>query len=79
MQLAEMIRHASFHTQVIVSTQSCDLADAFDLNEVAIIEKDGEDLYTTARNLSSQEYAQWLEEYSLSELWKKNVLGGNPH
>lgn len=79
MQLAEMIRHASFHTQVIISTQSCDLADAFGLNEVAIVEKDGEDLHTTARNLSSQEYAQWLEEYSLSELWKKNVLGGNPH
>jgi len=33
---------------------------------------------TQLRRLDEQELSSWLEEYSLSELYDKNVLGGRP-
>ena len=34
---------------------------------------------TTFRRLDSNALNEWLkEDYSLGELWKKNVLGGRP-
>jgi len=33
---------------------------------------------TNFRRLDEVQLASWLEEYSLSELYDKNVLGGRP-
>ena len=77
-QLAEMIKEASMHTQVIVATQSPGLVDEFETNQITIIETDKESGYSTARKLNEEELKDWLENYSLSELWDKNVLGGRP-
>ncbi len=30
------------------------------------------------KRLDSASLSEWLEEYSLSELWEKNVTGGYP-
>ena len=75
-QLAEMIKEASKHTQVIVATQSAGLVDEFDANQITVIE--AENGYSTARKLDEEELKDWLKDYSLSELWNKNVLGGRP-
>jgi predicted ATPase len=75
-QLAEMIQEASKHAQVIVATQSAGLVDEFDANQITIIEI--ENSYSIARKLDEKELKDWLENYSLSELWDKNVLGGRP-
>jgi len=75
-QLAEMIKEASKHVQVIIATQSLGLVDEFDANQITIIE--AENGYSTARRLNKEELKDWLENYSLSELWNKNVLGGRP-
>lgn len=75
-QLVEMIKDASKRAQIIISTQSPALMDGFSLNEITIIEHDGNS--SIARNLESSEYAEWLNEYLPSELWNKNVLGGRP-
>ena len=43
-----------------------------------IVERD-ENLHGSVfKKLDSEELADWLKEYSLSELWEKNVLGGQP-
>ena len=77
-QLTEMIKDASLHAQIIVATQSPALIDGFNVDDVTIIERDEEAQCTTARKLDKKNYVEWLKEYSLSELWDKNVIGGRP-
>lgn len=77
-QLNEMIRDASRHAQIIVATQSTAIIDGFSPDEVTVIERDSTIKGTVARKLSEAEYHDWLEEYSLSELWNKNIIGGRP-
>lgn len=77
-QLAEMIRDASLRAQVIVATQSPALIDHFDLSDITVIERDDENNCTTARKIDEATYAEWLEDYAISELWDKNVIGGRP-
>ena len=72
-----MIKALSYKRQVVVATQSPGLIDAFELDEVMVLEADNKG--TRARMLDSQGYATWLDEGFLpSELWQKNVLGGRP-
>jgi predicted ATPase len=62
--------------QVIVSTQSAQLLNEFDPEDVIVVERtQGESVF---RRLDSAQLAEWLEEYTLGELWQKNVLGGRP-
>lgn len=78
MKLAEMIKDAAIHSQVIIASQSKDLIDHFDISDISIVEMDEKSLCTSVRKLSEDEYKLWLEHYTVSELWDKNVLGGRP-
>ena len=71
-----MIKALAEQSQVIVATQSPLLVDAFDLNEIFVLEL--EDGQTKVRKHCKSEYQHWLEEYSTGELWQKNLLGGRP-
>ena len=77
-QLAEMIKDASLHAQVIIATQSKDLVDHFDIDNISIVEMSNDTLSTSATHLSEAEYHRWLEQYTVSELWDKNIIGGRP-
>ncbi len=76
--LAEMIKDASLHTQIIIATQSSALIDNFDVDNITVIERDEDKGCTIANKLNSKGLQEWLEEYSNSELWSKNVIGGRP-
>ncbi len=74
--LAEMVRSAAEHTQVILATQSVTLVNQFSPEEVVVVDRvDGA---SVLRRLSSEEITLWLDEYSLGDLWEKNLLGGRP-
>lgn len=61
--------------QVIVATQSPLLVDAFDLDEIFVLElRDGR---TKACRCDGSAYREWLEDHSTGELWQKNLLGGH--
>lgn len=77
-QLAEMIRDASLHAQIIVSTQSTLLIDEFSADNITVIEHDEVGNYTTAKKLNEEQLSDWLQDYTISELWTKNVIGGQP-
>lgn len=77
-QLAEMIKDASMHVQVIAATQSPSLIDRFDINDITIIERDEDSQCTVAKKLDAHDYQEWLNGYALNELWDKNVIGGRP-
>lgn len=76
--LAEMIKDASLHTQIIIATQSSALIDNFDVDNITVIERDEDKGCTIANKLNSKGLQEWLDEYSNSELWSKNVIGGRP-
>ncbi len=62
--------------QVIISTQSAQLLNEFVPEDIIVVERSkGE---STFRRLDSADLSEWLEEYTLGELWQKNVLGGRP-
>lgn len=74
--LASLVRQASAHTQVILSTQSSLLLDHFDPGDVLVADrKDGG---TTLTRLDANRLEHWLRDYSLGQLWEKNELGGRP-
>lgn len=77
-QLAEMIKDASLHAQIIIATQSKDLVDYFDLDNISIIEMDKNTQSTSVTHLDNEDYHLWLQKYSISELWDKNIIGGRP-
>ncbi|AQQ10133.1 putative ATPase [Sedimentisphaera cyanobacteriorum] len=74
--IAEMMNSASKQTQVIVSTQSPHLIDNFSAEDIVVVNRDKG--ASTFERLSKEELAGWLEEYSLGELWRKNVIQGGP-
>jgi predicted ATPase len=74
--LAGLVRSTSAHCQILLATQSPALLDLFEPHEIVVTErKDGS---TELRRLDPNALATWLEDYSLSELYDKNVLGGRP-
>jgi predicted ATPase len=75
-KLAGMIQSASEKTQVIVSTQSVNLLSNFQPDDVIVVER--EDNQSIFKRLENKKLEKWLEEYTLGELWYKNVIGGKP-
>lgn len=74
--LAGLLRQAATRTQVIVSTQSTTLIDHFDPEDVVVVDrKEGA---STFDRLESRDLEEWLKQYSLGELWEKNVVEGGP-
>lgn len=75
-KLAALIQSAATRTQVIISTQSINLLDQFDADDVIVVER--EDNQTVFKRQNKDSLSDWLQDYSLGELWDKNVLGGRP-
>ncbi|MBI2807351.1 MAG: AAA family ATPase [Planctomycetes bacterium] len=76
--IASLFKKVSHHTQVIISTQSRGLVDHFDAQDIVVVDREGNGPSTFTR-LEPERLAPWLEDYSLGEVWEKNVIGGGPH
>ena len=74
--IGELTAAAATKIQVIAATQSVALVDCFDPEDIVVVERP--DRGSTFRRLDPAALTEWLAEYSLSELWEKNVLGGRP-
>jgi predicted ATPase len=76
--LAELIENASKRTQLIVATQSPSLVDNFSVENVIVVNRN--DGASTFKRLREKDFNVWLENYSVGELWTKNVIpGGASH
>ena len=74
--LAELIESTSKKTQLIVSTQSPSLVDYFEPKDIIIVNrKKGASVF---QRLNTNELSSWLKDYSLGDLWRKNVITGGP-
>lgn len=75
-KLAAMIRKASAMSQLIVSTQSPNLVNQFEPEDVVVVNRKGNQ--SVFNRLDKDKLTSWLEDYTLGDLWEKNVIGGQP-
>ncbi len=74
--LANIFKQVSESRQLIVSTQSVELVNELDPEDIIVVDqKDGASKF---RRFDSEELSGWLEAYALGDLWKRNILGGRP-
>jgi len=75
--VAEALVEASQTTQLIVTTHSEALVDALtdQPESVLVCERDPEN-GTQMRRLSREDLKDWLEHYTLGQLWRKGEIGG---
>ena len=74
--IGSLINSVANHCQVILATQSPLLVDCFEPEDIIVVERNERE--SSFKRLVEADLEDWLEEYSLSELWNKNVLGGRP-
>jgi predicted ATPase len=75
-KLAALIKSASEKSQIIITTQSINLLDQFSVNDIIVVDKPNEQ--SQFRRLNKSKLESWLKDYSLGQLWDKNILGGRP-
>ena len=87
--LAGLVRSASSRTQLILTTQSVSFLNEFEPEDIITVERRdstalseghfrnglGESVF---QKHNSKSLREWLDAYSLGELWEMNVLGGRP-
>lgn len=76
-KLAGLIRKASTKSQIIVSSQSVNLVNNFDPEDLILADR--ADNETVFKRPKAEELDKWLEEYSLGEVWEKKIIGGQPY
>ena len=75
--LASLCRSASKHVQILISTQSSAFVNHFSPEDIVVVERDGES--SRFDRPDAKDLEAWLEDYSLGEIWEKNIIGGGPH
>jgi predicted ATPase len=75
--LGGMLRSVSHHCQVVVATQSASMLDGFAPEEVIVVNR--HDDASIFERLNEEQLKDWLQEYTLGQLWEKNVVGGGPY
>lgn len=75
-KLAALIKKTVDKSQIIISTQSVNLVDNFEPDNIIVVDmKEGASDF---HRLDGKELEMWLDDYSLGEVWEKNVIGGQP-
>jgi len=74
---SELVQKVAVTKQIIISTQSVELLDNFTVEDVVVV--DNSENGSEFKRLNSEHLKLWLEnDYSLGELWNKNIFGGRP-
>lgn len=74
--LAELLTAATGRAQVVVATQSAALINHFSIGDIILVNREGG--RSTFTRPKAADFSEWLKDYSVGELWAKNVLAGGP-
>ena len=74
--IADALRFAGEKTQLIITTHSTVLVDAFTDDPESILVCEKEDGCSSVRRLDAQHLKPWLEKYRLGALWISGEIGG---
>lgn len=76
-KLAGLLHKVSACSQIIVTTQSVDLINAFAPENVVTVDR-GSDGSSIFNRLDAGTLNNWLKTFSLGDIWQKSVIGGQP-
>jgi len=74
--LARLLQEASSRMQLIVTTHSDILVDALSDTPECIVVCEKHDGATRMTRLNADDLKEWLEHYTLGQLWQKGQIGG---
>lgn len=73
-KLAGLIKMASKKTQLILSTQSVNLVDCFETEDIVTVDRSLEENQSIFKRLDANKLKDWLDEHTLGELWERNII-----
>ena len=76
-KLADLLVEAAERTQLIVTTHSDILIDAMSEHPEAVVVCEKHDGKTEMNRLNKKDLKEWLNKYSLGDLWTRGHIGGN--
>jgi predicted ATPase len=74
--IAGLFQSVSNRAQVLLATQSASLVDCFQPADIIVVDRVKRE--SCFQRLDAEKLKDWLAEYSVAQLWKKNVIGGRP-
>ena len=74
--LSDLIKRAAERKQLIISTQSVELINHFSANDIIVVDRVNDASFF--KRLDEEQLEDWLEDYTLGDLWKQNIIGGRP-
>ncbi|GIQ61356.1 chromosome segregation protein SMC [Flavobacterium collinsii] len=75
--LAGLIKKASAKSQIIISTQSVNLVGNFEPENIITVDRvDGQSVFN---RLEKENLEGWLSDFTLGDLWLKNIIKGQPY
>jgi predicted ATPase len=74
--ICSLIYGASDHCQIFIATQNAEMLSQFAPEDVVVVSRNGR--ASEYQRLSSEDLAEWIGEYTLPELWERNIIGGRP-
>jgi predicted ATPase len=75
--LSGMARAASLHSQLVFATQSSVFLDHFEPENIVVVNsRSGTSEF---QGLDAEKLEVWRADYTLGEIWEKNVIGGGPY
>lgn len=75
--VADALCLASERTQIVVTTHSTGLVDAFTETPEVVLVCEKTNSRSSIRRLDAEHLRPWLDEYSLGSLWTSGEIGGN--
>lgn len=74
--VADLMRSASAYCPLIVATQSVAIVNHFAPEDIVTVTR--EESQSKFSRRSAESLKDWLADYSIGELWEKNLIGGTP-
>ena len=72
--LSGMAKAASLHSQLVFGTQSSVFLDHFEPENIVVVSSRSRS--SELERLDAEKLESWRADYTLGEIWEKNVVGG---
>jgi predicted ATPase len=75
-QLGAVIHQVSSEVQIIAATQSPTFVNQFTWEDMIVVDR--KDDASTFCRLTEEDVKPWMDDFSMGEIWEKNIIGGRP-
>lgn len=74
--ICELIQGVSIHCQIFIATQDADMLNEFEPEDIIVVTREGRK--SDFKRLVKEDLVEWIDNYSLADLWHQNIIGGKP-